>query len=119
MEQIINFEGAKYRVGGRKIMYVIEMKTKLEEKIKALEKEKGLLLEEVKQLKELVELNEKAKDLENEVSKLKREVEMLKDKIPRELLQELGEFASPIVKEDEGEEGLGEECSNCDEEELL
>jgi len=104
---------------GEKIMRVIEMKTKLEEKIKALEKEKGLLLEEVRQLKEVVELSEKAKDLENEVNKLKKEVETLKDKIPQELLQELGELASPILKGDEEEEKFGEECSGCEEEELL
>jgi peptidoglycan hydrolase CwlO-like protein len=104
---------------GEKIMQVIEMKTKLEEKIKTLEKEKGLLLEEVRQLKEVVELSEKAKDLENEVNKLKKEVEALKDKIPQELLQELGEFVSPILKGDEEEEKFGEECPGCEEEELL
>jgi len=104
---------------GEKIMQVIEMKTKLEEKIKALEKEKGLLLEEIRQLKEVVELSEKATDLENEVNKLKKEVETLKDKIPQELLQELGEIASPISKGDEEEEKFGEECSGCEEEELL
>ena len=104
---------------GEKIMQVIEMKTKLEEKIKALEKEKGLLLEEIRQLKEVVELSEKAKDLENEVNKLKKEVEALKDKIPQELLQELGELASPILKGDEEEEKFGEECHGCEEEELL
>jgi archaellum component FlaC len=100
-------------------MQVIEMKTKLEERIKALEKEKGLLLEEVRQFKELVELSEKAKDLESEVNKLKSEVKTLKDKIPRELLQELGELASPVLKEDEEEEKSEEECPGCEEEELL
>jgi uncharacterized protein YlxW (UPF0749 family) len=100
-------------------MQIIEMKTKLDERIKALEKEKDLLLEEVKQLKELVELSEKAKDLENEVNKLKSEVKTLKDKIPQELLQELGKLASPILKEDEEEEKLEEECPGCEEEELL
>ena len=100
-------------------MQIIEMKTRLEEKIEALEKEKGMLLEEVRQLKEVVELSEKAKDLENEVNKLKKEVETLKDKLPQELLQELGELASPILKEDEEEEKFGEECSGCEEEELL
>lgn len=104
---------------GEKIMQVIEMKTKLEEKIKALEKEKDMLLEEIRQLKEVVELSGKAKDLENEVNKLKKEVETLKDKIPQELLQELGELASPILKGDEEEEKFGEECSGCEEEELL
>jgi cell division protein FtsB len=99
-------------------MQAAEMKTKLEERIEALEKEKSLLLEEVKQLKELVELSEKAKGLENEVNKLKSEVKALKDKIPREFLQELGESAYPMVKEEEEEE-LEEECSSCEEEELL
>jgi predicted nucleic acid-binding Zn-ribbon protein len=97
-----------------------EMKTRLEEKIRALEKEKSLLLEEVKQLKELVELSEKAKELENEVNILKSEVNALKEKIPQEFLQELGEFESPIVKEEEGEEEtFEEECPGCDEEELF
>ena len=100
-------------------MQIIEMKTRLEEKIEALEKEKGMLLEEVRQLKEVVELGEKAKDLEDEVNKLKKEVETLKDKLPQELLQELGELASPILKGDEEEEKFGEECSGCEEEELL
>ena len=72
-------------------MQVIKMKTKLEDKIKALEKEKSALLEEVKQLKEIVELSEKAKDLEDEVNKLRKEVTTLKDKIPQEFLEELGE----------------------------
>jgi peptidoglycan hydrolase CwlO-like protein len=94
-------------------MRVVEMKTRLEERIKALEKEKSLLLEEVKQLKELVELSEKAKILENEVNKLKSEVKTLKDKIPRELFQELDELTSPILKEEE------EECPSCEEEEML
>jgi uncharacterized protein YlxW (UPF0749 family) len=102
-----------------KIMQVVEMKTKLEEKIKALEEEKRLLLEEVKQLKELVELSEKAKILENEVNKLKSEVKTLKDKIPQEFLQELGEIASPILKGEKEEEKCEEECSACEEEELL
>lgn len=34
-------------IGGEKIMQVVEMKTKLEERIKALEKEKSVLLEEI------------------------------------------------------------------------
>ena len=100
-------------------MQVIEMKTKLEEKIKALEEEKRLLLEEVKQLKELVELSEKAKNLENEVDKLKSEVKTLKDKIPQELLQELGELESPVLKRDREEEKFEEECPSCEEEEWL
>ncbi|MEM3725275.1 MAG: hypothetical protein QXK98_00205 [Candidatus Bathyarchaeia archaeon] len=80
-------------------MQVIKMKTKLEDKIKALEKEKNALLEEVKQLKEIVELSEKAKDLENEVNKLRKEVTTLKDKIPQEFLEELGE--TTLLHEDE------------------
>ncbi len=100
-------------------MQVTEMKTKLEKKIEALEKEKGLLLEEVRQLKEVVELSEKAKGLESEVNKLKKEVETLKDKLPHEFLQELGKLASSTLKGDEKEEHLGEEYSSCEEEELL
>jgi archaellum component FlaC len=96
-------------------MQVIEMKGKLEEKIRALEKEKSMLMEEVKELKEVVELNEKAKVLESEVSKLKKEARALKDRLPQEFLREIGEFTSPLLKEDE-EENLGEECSGCEEE---
>jgi uncharacterized protein YlxW (UPF0749 family) len=90
------------------------MKTKLEEKIEALEKEKSLLLEEVRQLKEVVELSEKAKDLENEVNNLRKEVETLKNRLPQEFLQELGKLASSTLREDEEEE-----YPNCEEEELL
>ncbi|MGQ9624596.1 MAG: hypothetical protein ACUVUF_04595 [Candidatus Bathycorpusculaceae bacterium] len=75
-------------------MQVVQMKTKLEDKIRALEKEKSVLLEELKQLKEIVELSEKAKDLENEVNKLRKEVATVKDKIPQEFLEELGETAT-------------------------
>jgi peptidoglycan hydrolase CwlO-like protein len=98
-------------------MQVVDMKTKLEERIKALENEKRMLLEEIRQLKEVVELSEKAKDLENEVDKLKKEVRTLKDKIPQELLQELTEVTSKILKEEEKKPE--EECSSCNEEELL
>jgi peptidoglycan hydrolase CwlO-like protein len=94
-------------------MQTVEMKGKLEEKIKALEKEKSALLEEVKELKEVVELSEKANDLESEVNKLKKEVKTLKDKLPQELLQEISEFRSSIFKKNEGEED--EECSSCKE----
>jgi SMC interacting uncharacterized protein involved in chromosome segregation len=104
---------------GEKIMQVVEMKTRLEEKIKALEEEKRLLLEEVKQLKELVELSEKAKGLENEVNKLKSEVRALKNKIPQEFLQELGELAPPTLDESREEEKCEEECSVCEEEDLF
>ncbi|MBX5327782.1 MAG: hypothetical protein QHH18_02525 [Candidatus Bathyarchaeota archaeon] len=94
-------------------MQVIGMKTKLEEKIKALENEKNMLLEEIEQLREVVELSEKAKVLENEVDKLKKEAKTLKERIPSELLRELGETASQFLEEEE------EECSSCNEEELL
>jgi archaellum component FlaC len=100
-------------------MQVIEMKGRLEEKIRALEKEKSMLLEKVKELKEVVELSEKAKVLESEVSKLKKEAKALKGRLPQELLQEIGEFASSLLEENEEEECLGEECPGCEEEELL
>jgi peptidoglycan hydrolase CwlO-like protein len=100
------------------IVQAVEMKTKLEERIRALEREKSLLLEEVKQLRELVELSEKAKGLESEVEKLKSEVKALKGKIPQELLKELGEVESPVLRGDEEEEALEEECQGCEEEEL-
>ncbi|MGQ9507347.1 MAG: hypothetical protein ACUVTB_05760 [Candidatus Bathycorpusculaceae bacterium] len=97
-------------------MKTTEMKTKLEEKIRALEKEKSMLLEEVGQLKEIVELSEKAKDLENEVNKLKKEAKTLKEKIPQELLQELREVTAPFLEE---EKNSSEECPSCEEEELF
>ncbi|MEM3696336.1 MAG: hypothetical protein QXQ94_02365 [Candidatus Bathyarchaeia archaeon] len=96
-------------------MKAVEMKTKLEEKIRALEKEKSMLLEEIGQLKEIVELSEKAKELENEVNKLKKEAKTLKEKIPQEFLQELREVTYPL--EEEKEESS--ECPSCEEEELL
>jgi peptidoglycan hydrolase CwlO-like protein len=99
-------------------MKATEMKTKLEERIRALEKEKSMLLEEVGQLKEIVELSEKAKDLENEVNKLKKEAKTLKEKIPQEFLQELREVTSPLREEKE-EKNSSEECPSCEEEELL
>ncbi|MEM2970775.1 MAG: hypothetical protein QXR63_07600 [Candidatus Bathyarchaeia archaeon] len=95
-------------------MKAVEMKTKLEERIRALEKEKSMLLEEIGQLKEIVELSEKAKELENEVNKLKKEAKTLKEKIPQEFLQELREIASPLEEEESDEE-----CPSCEEEELL
>lgn len=107
-------------IGGEKIMQVVEMKTKLEERIKALEKEKSVLLEEIGQLKEVVELSEKAKDLEDEVNKLKEEVKTLRDKIPQEFLQELSEVASSLLDEEtEAEKKPSEECLSCEEEEFL
>jgi predicted nucleic acid-binding Zn-ribbon protein len=99
-------------------LQVAEMKSKLGEKIKALEHEKSILLEEVRQLKEVVELSEKAKILENEVNKLKDEAKVLKERIPREFLQELEQIASTSLREDEAE-ASGEECSSCEEEEFL
>jgi hypothetical protein len=95
-------------------MQPIEMKGKLEEKIRALEKEKSVLLEEVKELKEVVELSEKAKGLESEVGRLKSEVRALKDRLPREFLREIGEFVSSSIREEEED---GEGCSGCEEEE--
>lgn len=100
------------------IMKAAEMKTKLEERIRALEKEKSMLLEEIGQLKEIVELSEKAKELENEVNKLKKEAKTLKEKIPQELLQELQEITSPLLEEKQEEKNFGE-CTSCEEEELL
>jgi len=100
-------------------MQVVEMKTKLEERIKTLEKEKSMLLEEIGQLKEVVELSEKAKALESEVNKLKNEVKTLKDKIPQEFLEEIGEVASPLLEESEEEKKSGEECRGCKDEEFL
>jgi uncharacterized alpha-E superfamily protein len=94
------------------------MRAKLEERIRALEKEKSLLLEEVKQLRELVELSEKAKSLESEVDKLRTEVKALRDRIPRDFLRELGESESTVSRVDEEEE-FEDECSECEEEEFL
>jgi len=98
-------------------MQISEMKGKLEEKIKSLEKEKSMLLEELTQLKELVELSEKAKDLESEVNKLKKEVETLRARIPQESLQELCEGVLPSSKEEE--EKPEQNCSGCEEEDFL
>jgi archaellum component FlaC len=78
-----------------------------------------VLLEEVRRLREAVELSDKVKDLENEICKLKREVKTLKEKLPQEILEELGEFRPPIMRENEEEEAFGEECLGCDEEELI
>jgi len=97
-------------------MEVVEMKTKLEEKIKTLEEEKNTLLEEVRKLKEVVELSEKAKNLEREVDELKEEVKTLKSKIPQEFLQEFNEAVSTLLSDKEEKEPV-EECVDCDEEE--
>ena len=99
-------------------MQVAEMRNKLAEKIKALEREKSILLEEVRQLKEVVELSEKAKVLENEVNKLKDEAKVLKERIPREFLQELEQITSTLLTEDEAETS-DEKCSGCEEEQFL
>jgi hypothetical protein len=116
-EQIINFYCTKYGIGEVRIVQPVEMKGRLEEKIRALEKEKSMLLEEVRELKEVVELSERAKGLESEVDKLKSEVKTLRERLPREFLREIGEFVSePIAAEEEED---NEECSSCEEEELL
>ncbi len=99
-------------------MQIVEMKTKLEEKIRALENEKRRLLEELEQLREIVQLSEKSQGLEKEVCRLKSEVKSLRGKIPREFLQELEEVASAILEENV-DEASSEECSSCEEEELL
>jgi predicted nuclease with TOPRIM domain len=92
------------------------MKSKLEEKVKILEKEKNTLLEEKRKLEEVVELTERASELEGEVNKLRDEVEALKDKIPKEFLQQLGDATSSRLS---GENELGEERSRCEDEDLL
>ena len=98
-------------------MQPVEMKGRLEEKIRALEREKSVLQEEVRELKEVVELSEKAKGLESEVDRLRGEVKALKDRLPREFLREIGEFVSSSITAEEDEDS--EECSSCEEEELL
>jgi len=98
-------------------MHVTEMKTKLEERIKSLEKEKSMLLEEIGELREVVELSEKAKNLENEVNKLRKEVKILRDKIPQEFLQELGGVAPQLLEEEQKTQS--EERSSCEEEDFL
>lgn len=97
-------------------MQVVEMKTKLEEKIKTLEEKKSTLLEEKRKLEEVVELTERAKELEGEVNKLRDEVKALKDKIPQEFLQQLGDITSTRLS---GENGLSEERSSCEDDDLL
>jgi len=99
-------------------MGISGMKGKLEERIKSLEKEKSMLLEEIGQLKEIVELSEKAKDLESEVNKLKKDVKNLRDRIPQEFLPELCGEAPPSSKEEE-EKPPDEECSSREEEDFL
>jgi len=79
------------------------MKTKLEEKIRALEDEKRTLLEEISQLKEVVGLSEKAKSLEAEVGKLRLEAKALKERIPRELFKEIAETVSALLNEEQEE----------------
>jgi polyhydroxyalkanoate synthesis regulator phasin len=67
-------------------MKTTEIKSKLEEKIRDLEKEKETLLEEIQELKEVAELHEKANILESEVNKLREEAKALKEQIPSEIL---------------------------------
>jgi len=67
-------------------MRATEIKTRLEEKIRNLEKEKEALSEEIQELKEVNELNEKANSLESEVNKLKEEAKTLREQIPSEIL---------------------------------
>jgi len=101
-------------------MQVVEMENKLEERIKTLEKEKGVFLEEIGQIKEVAELSEKAKNLEDGVKKPKEEVRTLGNKIPQEFLQELSEAAFPLLNEEnEEEKKSSEECLSYKEEEFL
>ena len=101
-------------------MQILEMKTKLEEKIKALEEEKRTLLEERDRLKEILELSEKAKTLETEVDKLKEEIKTLQDRIPKDILEELGEtIPSILVNRMEKEEVDDESYQRGEEEEEL
>ena len=72
-------------------------------------------MEEMRKLKDVVELSEKAKELEDEVNKLRDEVKALKDKIPQEFLQEFEGTTSARLSE---ENELGEECSSYEEENL-
>lgn len=96
-------------------MQVVEMKTKLEEKINTLEEEKSTLLEEKKKLEDVVELTERAKELEGEVNKL-RDDKALKDRIPQEFLQQLGDVTSARLNE---ENKPVEERSSYEDEGLL
>ncbi|MEM3728974.1 MAG: hypothetical protein QXF75_07270 [Candidatus Bathyarchaeia archaeon] len=96
------------------------MKAKLEEKIRSLEEEKQTLLEEKEKLKEVLELSEKAKTLEAEVNKLKEEIKGLRDKIPKDILEELSRTVPKILgsEKEKGEEA-DEECYPQEEEEEL
>lgn len=67
-------------------MKASEIKSRLEEKVHDLEREKETLLQEVQELREVNELNEKASSLESEVNKLKEEAKSLKQQIPPSLL---------------------------------
>lgn len=96
-------------------MQIADMKTRLTEKIKALEKERNMLLEEVKQLKEVVELSEKSKELESDVNRLKDEVNALKARIPKEILREIGEVEPSFLEEEKKEKMPEEECISCGE----
>lgn len=95
---------------------VVGLRARLEEKIKTLEKERALLLEEIAQLKEVVELHEKAKKLEEEVDKLKLEAKALREKLPSRLFREpievySSESADVCYEED------SDECDGCQQQE--
>lgn len=72
-------------------------------------------MEEVRELKDVVELNEKAKELQDEVDKLKDEFKALKDKIQQEFLRELEGFTSARLSE---ENEPREEQSSYNEEDI-
>ena len=97
------------------LLQIPEMKTRLEEKIRALENEKRLLLEEISQLREVVGLSEKAKSLEAEVDKLRAEAKALKERIPRELFKEFTETVAILLSAKEKEKP-DDECAGCEEE---
>lgn len=86
----------------------------MEEKIRALEKEKAMLLEELAELREVAVLNEKAKALEDEVNTLRMEIKALKAKIPPRLLRELFGVVSSEFPQDYEEDY--DECSGCQQE---
>jgi hypothetical protein len=77
---------------------IVEMKSKLEEKINTLEEEKSTLSE--KKLEDVVELTERPKELEGEVNKSRDEIKALKDRIPQEFLQQLGDVTSARLNEE-------------------
>ena len=78
-------------------MQIVEMKSKLEEKINTLEEEKSTLSEK---LEDVVELTERPKELEGEVNKSRDDIKALKDRIPQEFLQQLGDVTSARLNEE-------------------